>query len=65
MKTIILIFLAFLFLTPSYAEEVDAIPLSIYKQDYTITHPTKFVVYGEVDFIDYYVEKDMLCFDGV
>ena len=47
MRTIIFILLAFLFLTPSYAEEIDAIPLSIYKQDYTITHPSKFVVYGD------------------
>ena len=56
MRTIIFILLTFLFLTPSYAEEVDAIPLSIYKQDYTITHPTGLYIYGTVDFIEYHVD---------
>jgi hypothetical protein len=56
MKTIIFISLVFFILKPSYSAEVNAIPLSIYKQDYTITHPTGLYIYGKVDFIEYYVD---------
>ena len=54
---IISIVIFFAICSKSWAEEVDAIPLSIFKQDYTITKVDSFFVYGKIDKIDIEVDE--------